>query len=235
MISGLNKVIVILAFLSLMPLLAMAQVKPSLGQTSRLMNMALGAMESGQYEKANNVFREIIDSKVPLPPEMPYYFSETLFHLGQYDNSANFLDKYLEINGFKGDNYEAAKALEAKLQGPLSEIRACQLCDRKGYRYQTCSTCEGAKSLEQPCHTCKGKAIVGCSRCAGKGMVTKKNVFNIIEYYECERCSGNGRLTCPTCEGAKVIFSNCRTCNGSGIVGSDSICNHESHLHTHRH
>ncbi|WP_240486045.1 molecular chaperone DnaJ [Anditalea andensis] len=226
-----NKIIIIIACSLLLPAMTHAQLKPHLGETSRKMNTAIDAMESGQYEKANHIFREIIESKVPLPSEMPYYFAETLFRIGQYDNSANFLNKYLEINGFKGDNYDAAKMLEEKLIQPLSAIKACSYCDRKGYRYLTCSTCNGAKSLEQACNVCKGKAIVGCSRCAASGMVTKKNVFNIMEYYECDRCEGKGRLTCHACEGSKIVHSKCRTCNGSGTIGSDELCDHLEHKH----
>src|SRR5690554_5294605 len=204
----------------------MGQVQPHLGQTSRLMREALTAMEAKDYIAANARFREIIDSNVPIPPEMPYYFAETLYELKQYDNSANFLNKYLEINGFKGDNYEYAKQLEQKLKQPLDDIRICQLCDRRGYRYQTCFTCEGNKKIEQECSYCKGKGIIGCSRCAGSGLVTKKNIFNIVEYFECERCEGNGRLTCPTCEGTKMEVSACRTCQGTGRLNSEKLCNH---------
>jgi hypothetical protein len=203
-----------------------AQVQPSLGQTSRLMREALSAMEADDYLTANARFREIIDSNVPIPQEMPYYFAETLYELKQYDNSANFLNKYLEINGFKGDNYEHAKQLEQKLKEPLDNIRLCELCDRRGYRYKVCFTCEGEKEVEQECSYCKGKGIVGCSRCAGSGLVTKKNIFNIIEYFECERCAGNGRLTCPTCQGTKAEVSACRTCQGTGRLNSERLCDH---------
>ena len=202
------------------------QVQPNLGQTSRLMREALTAMEAKDYLTANTRFREIIDSNVPIPQEMPYYFAETLYELKQYDNSANFLNKYLEINGFKGDNYDYAKQLEQKLKQPLDEIRICQLCDRRGYRYKVCFTCEGKKEVEQECSYCKGKGIVGCSRCAGSGLVTKKNIFNIIEYFECERCDGNGRLTCPTCQGTKMEVSACRTCQGTGRLHSEKLCDH---------
>src|SRR5690606_18320584 len=205
---------------------ALGQVQPNLGQTSRLMREALTAMENNDYHTANARFRQIIDSNIPIPPEMPYYFAETLFQLKQYDNSANFLNKYLEINGFKGDNYAYAKDLEKKLVQPLNEIKACQLCDRRGYRYKICFTCEGTKSIEQDCGYCKGAGIVGCSRCAGSGLVTKKNIFEIIEYFECERCEGKGRLTCPSCEGSKLEVSACRTCQGSGRLHSEVICNH---------
>jgi len=43
---------------------------------------------------------------------MPYFFAETLFELKQYDNSANFLNKYLELAGFAGDHYKGAQELQ---------------------------------------------------------------------------------------------------------------------------
>lgn len=203
------------------------QTQPHLGQTDRLMKDALTAMESRDFDKANQVFRQIIDSNIPIPQEMPYFFAETLFELKQYDNSANFLNKYLEINGFKGDNYEHAKELEERLKSPLNEIKSCHLCDRRGYRYKTCFTCEGSKEIEQDCNYCKAKGVIGCSRCAGSGLITKKNVFNIIEYFECERCAGKGRLTCPSCQGTKKEVGACKTCQGSGRLNSEIICDHK--------
>lgn len=206
-----------------------AQVGPNLGGTSRLLNQAINAMEMQDYQKANEYFRQIIQSNVPIPPEMPYLFAETLFHLGQYDNSQNFLNKYLDLNGFKGEHYKEAKDLQAKLQPKIDEIKSCQLCDRKGYRLVDCSTCDGSSHIKQDCRVCKGNGIVGCSRCAGKGLVTKKNVFNIVEYYDCERCDGNGRLTCVRCDGDKVEYGECQVCQGDGVTASDEICDHQDH------
>ncbi|MHA7128646.1 outer membrane protein assembly factor BamD [Algoriphagus namhaensis] len=208
-----------------------AQGLPNLGQTDSWMKGAIAAMQRQDFETANNIFRNLIDSGLPLPEEMPYYFAETLYQLEQYDNSANFLNKYLELTGFAGQNYQGAKELKDKLSEPLQEIQACQLCDRRGYRYKTCFTCDGKKEIEQECSYCKAKGIVGCSRCAGTGMITKKNIFNIVEYFECERCSANGRLTCPVCQGTKKEVSACRTCGGSGRLASDQICSHEEHGH----
>jgi len=101
----------------------------NLGQTDRWMKGALAAMERKDYQTANSIFRNLIDSGLPLPDEMPYYFSETLFELGQYDNSNNFLNKYLELTGFKGQNYQGASELKEKLKGPLAKILACELCE----------------------------------------------------------------------------------------------------------
>ncbi len=208
-----------------------AQAGPNLGQTDRWMKGAMAALERKDYQTANSIFRNLIDSGLPLPDEMPYYFSETLFELKQYDNSSNFLNKYLELTGFKGENYQGAKELQEKLKVHIEEIHSCQLCDRRGYRFATCFTCDGSKQIEQDCNYCKSKGIVGCSRCAATGLIKKVNVFNIIEFFECERCSGKGRLTCPECEGSGKEISDCKTCLGSGKITSDEICDHKEHAH----
>lgn len=197
------------------------------------MKGALAAMERSDYETANSIFRNLIESGLPLPPEMPYYFAETLFELKQFDNSQNFLNKYLELNGFRGENYEGAQELKQKLEKPLTEIQQCQLCNAQGYRYQTCDNCQGAQQIEQSCSYCKSAGVVGCSRCAASGMITKRNIFNIVEYFECERCSGKGRLTCPTCKGTKVEKSDCRVCGGSGKLATETVCDHQEQAHEH--
>ncbi|GGF27246.1 tetratricopeptide repeat protein [Echinicola rosea] len=206
---------------------SLAQGSPNLGKTDRLMEMAKASIAKNEYKKANYYFRQIIESSASIPPEMPYYFAETLYELKQYDNSAKFLNKYLEINGFKADNYESAKTLEKKLKAPLEAIAACKLCDSKGYRYQMCPTCHGEKVIQQDCSYCKGNGIVGCSRCKATGIVTKKNVFNITEYYQCSRCKGEGRLTCPRCDGSLKEVSACHTCSGFGEVHSEELCDHQ--------
>ena len=212
---------------------ATAQIGPNLGQTDRWMKGATAAMEREDYQTANSIFRDLIDSGQPLPEEMPYFFAETLYQLKQYDNSRNFLNKYLELTGFTGSHYQGAQELKKKLEVHLSAIAACQLCDRRGYRYTVCSTCEGNKKVEQACTYCKAKGVVGCSRCNGTGMITKVNIFNIVEYFECERCDGKGRLTCPECQGSLKTVSDCRTCEGTGKLVSEELCDHQEQPHTH--
>jgi DnaJ-class molecular chaperone len=209
-----------------------ASAQVNLGQTDRWMKGALAAMERSDYQTANSIFRNLIDSGLPLPEEMPYYFSETLFHLGQYDNSQNFVNKYLELTGFRGQNYESATRLKEKLKVPLAQIIACELCDRRGYRYENCMICQGKKQIEQACSYCRAKGVVGCSRCGASGMIKKVNVFNIVDFYECERCNGKGRLACPNCSGSGKEVSACKACEGSGKAASTALCNHEAHTHT---
>ena len=199
-----------------------------IGGSGRLMNLALIEMERGQYEKANDLFRQIIEKDMSIPREMPYLFAKTLYHLGQFDNSNNFLNKYIEINGYRGDNYEAAFELQNSLKVHIDAIKNCKFCDIRGYAFEVCEVCNGNQQLEQTCQYCRGKGLVGCSRCAGKGTITRKNVFNIVEFYECERCSGNGRLNCPECQGKKSISANCTNCQGMGRLTGEVICDHKA-------
>ncbi len=214
-------------------LISLGQIGPNLGQTDHWMKGAKAAIERNDFEAANSIFRNLIDSGQPLPEEMPYLFAETLFEIKQYDNSANFLNKYLELTGFTGSHYKGAQELQKRLKSPLTDIQQCQLCDRRGYRYKTCFTCEGKRQIEQDCNYCKAKGVVGCSRCSGSGMITKMNIFKIVEYFECEKCAGKGRLTCPVCEGSLKEVSSCQTCNGSGKLSSEDVCDHVEESHEH--
>jgi len=222
----LNWALLAVALNGLFSTVALSQV--NLGQTDRWMKGALAAIERNDFQTANSIFRNLIDSGLPLPDDMPYYFAETLFQLGQFDNSNNFVSKYLELTGFTGQHYEGAIALKEKLKAPLAQIEACSYCDTRGYRYRPCFVCEGKKQSEQACSYCKAKGVVGCSRCGATGMIKKINVFNLVEFFECEKCSGKGRLTCPECSGGGKEISECKTCNGSGHLSSDQLCNHQA-------
>ncbi|MDN3670748.1 molecular chaperone DnaJ [Echinicola jeungdonensis] len=210
-----------------MPAETQAQVKPHLGNTSHLLQQAKAQMQAEEFEKANYYFRQIIESGVPIPTEMPYFFAKTLFELKQYDNSSKFLKKYLEINGEGAQQYKMAKTLEAQLESPLEAIKNCSLCNEHGYQYQTCSNCKGEKKIESSCSLCKGKGIIGCSHCVGTGLITKKNIFNITEYFECRNCNGKGRLICPECKGSLVETRPCQSCLGTGKIPTDILCKHQ--------
>ncbi|MGY6560311.1 MAG: molecular chaperone DnaJ [Nitritalea sp.] len=219
--------ILLASALFLVPHAGQAQVRLGGSSSERLLQQAELAMKAGRYERANDFFREIIDNNLSIPPEMPYLFAKTLFELGQYRNAESFLAKYKEVSGRKGLHYEEALALEQALLPPLQAIQDCQLCDSEGYRHAICERCDGAEEVEQDCGWCKGRGIVGCTDCMATGIIVRKNVFNIVEYHECGRCDASGRVTCPTCEGKKLVLSTCRVCAGKGMTPTEELCNHQ--------
>ena len=193
------------------------------------MEIAKTQMNAGDYEAANKTFRKILGMKTVLPHDLSYLFAETLYMVGQYENSDNFLNRYVEITG-KGGNYTTqAEQLRELLNNKLEEIKNCNFCDIRGYRLKTCSQCNGAKFFPSQCHHCEGKGALKCHVCLGEGVLIEKTDFETEEYKTCHNCNGKGVEGCPVCKGAKVLEQKCSLCLGSGLESSKTICDHKEH------
>src|SRR5688572_6075621 len=77
--------------------------KPS-AEAYAFLAQAKKQMEDGNYQRANLIFRKMLTLKTVLPTEMSYLFAETLYKVGQFENSKNFLEKYLSITD-RGSDY----------------------------------------------------------------------------------------------------------------------------------
>lgn len=193
------------------------------------MELAKNQMNEGDYEAANKTFRKILGMKTVLPHDLSYLFAETLYMVGQYENSDNFLTRYVEITG-KGGNYtKQAEQLRELLKNKLLEIKNCNFCDIKGYRLKTCSICKGAKFFPSQCHHCNGHGALKCHVCLGEGVLIEKTDFETSEYQTCHNCNGKGVESCPVCKGAKIIEQKCSRCLGSGLESSKTLCDHKEH------
>jgi hypothetical protein len=189
-------------------------------------------MSKGNYVAANKIFRGILESGEVIPSEMCYYFAETLYMLGQYQNSMNFIDKYFELTGKAGDYYhevtDLKKLVESKTLIPLQ----CSNCDRFGYVIRTCTNCLGEGTEYNSCHFCHGMPNVTCTTCHGDGVIIETNKFSSSSYKTCHTCNGTGRKTCPVCNGKYEIEKYCSVCSGTGYESSEELCTHPD-LHDH--
>lgn len=192
------------------------------------MKLAVNYMSDSNYNAANNAFRNILKTEKVLPKNFSYYFSETLYHLGQYENSHNFLEKYLTLNGKRGDFFKEAEYLEELLDKQINKISHCRLCDVRGYLFTTCSLCDGDKTALVDCHKCKAIGVVNCKKCKGEGVVITTNTLGDNVYKSCDRCESKGSHYCDLCNGTKQILSPCRLCLGSGMEATSTLCTHKS-------
>jgi hypothetical protein len=183
-------------------------------------------MDAGNYEEANLSFRKLLTVQNILPTEMCYYFAETLYQLHQYQNSKNFINKYLKLTGTSGPYYQKVLALNELVDEKFNEIKSCQFCDEKGYRLQECETCHGEGHLLQTCHHCKGKGLTACTACGTKGVKITVNAFKEKEYKSCPVCNSKGFITCPVCGGKTTEELVCNVCRGKGTNISNKICDH---------
>jgi hypothetical protein len=184
-------------------------------------------MKDGNYDLANMTFRKVLTLNIPLPPEFCYLFAETLYMVGQYQNSKSFLEKYFDLTGARGDYFEQADELKNVIEEKLHEVQTCQLCDASGYKLVICDDCSGKGSLLSGCDYCKEKGIVSCIVCKGEGVKIVRNFFGDNEYSTCDHCQGKGFTDCPVCKGNKEHYSSCRICKGKGLKASTSVCDHK--------
>lgn len=197
-------------------------------RVEKYMQQAIKEMNNKQYDAANITFRKILSLNEVLPTNLSYLFAETLFMIGQYENSRNFLDKYIHLSGHGGDYFEQATELDLLLKEKQEEILTCELCDREGYRLAICHNCNQTGKTVQTCPYCKGKGVTSCLECTGKGVVISENLLGEKKYETCENCHTKGYVNCPRCHGAKIIKDYCNVCGGDGLTTTNIICDHEN-------
>jgi len=206
---------------------ALSSIQAQSDEYYELMAKGKNFMAEKNYNQANVIFRQVLTLNVEIPAEFCYYFAETLFQIGEYKNSQNFIDKYYELTERSGSYINEVKALEAMLKAQTSNARNCNLCDEHGYIKGTCSTCQGDGSLSERCGICFGKSKVSCTLCAGNGVVISVNVFGAREYNTCPRCDGKGYEQCPRCNGDGSEEHPCPTCSGAGYITKRTVCDHQ--------
>ena len=191
-----------------------------------LLEKAKKEMEAGHYQQANITFRKMLKLNTVLPTEMSYLFAETLFKVGQYENSMNFLKKYQSLTDRGSDYYPLSVKLEQQLQEKLQQIKDCSYCNRFGYRLVPCDVCGGKGKTIQECHVCRGHGLISCPVCTGDGVVITTNKFGEKEYHSCSRCDAKGYIVCTVCNGKKEIEALCPVCDGTGFKATDELCDH---------
>ncbi|MDN4164108.1 hypothetical protein QWY31_01280 [Cytophagales bacterium LB-30] len=215
--------------LCLVQLNASAQTDENRQKVDILLKEAKTQMEAGDYAAANLTFRKMLALKAILPDDVSYLFAETLFYIGQYQNSQNLLKRYMELTGIQGNYYQQSKELEALLQEKLVSNKTCDLCNAFGYRLAPCTECEGSGSEISPCNFCRGKGVNHCLSCDGEGVTIKYSALGEKTYNTCTKCEGKGFHACTLCKGAKEIETYCSTCFGDGMKSTTIVCNHLPH------
>ena len=196
-------------------------------EVSKYYNEGIAYFNDGDYHAANAAFRNALATNMVLPTNLSYYFAETLYYIRQFQNSRNFVEKYINLAGYGGDFYEEAIHLRELIDGEFQKIKDCQRCNSFGYRLISCERCETTGVEVTECPECKGTGNTLCPKCTGKGVLITLDAFNQNHYETCDKCQGEGVIVCELCEGHKEITRTCSLCFGTGIRTSNAICNHE--------
>ncbi|GAA0891165.1 hypothetical protein GCM10009122_08440 [Fulvivirga kasyanovii] len=149
----------------------------------RLMDQGVELMEEEQYEEANLKFKEVLKSAKVVPTDLCFYFGKNSFYMGKYRQSIDWLNKYIELKGTKGQYYEECVEYLDKSNEAFLTVR-----EEERKEAQNILT----KSYDIDCGP-SGKVI--CPVCKGKGVIISRGAFGDT-YKACPYSDDHGYLTC---------------------------------------
>lgn len=146
------------------------------------MDQGVDQMYQGNYEKADSLFQLVLRKLETLPSDLAFYFGRNSFYLEKYKQSINWLNKYIELKGTKGQYFEETIQILEAANAKFTPIRASEVDD-------ILAELTRVNLIECP----TGRMI--CPVCKGSGVVIRKGKFDAI-YRTCPFSGGEGYLSC---------------------------------------
>src|SRR5690606_10496026 len=141
-------------------------------------------MDQGEYKKADAKFRYVLANIQGVPSDLAYHFGKNSYLLGQYSQSVDWLNKYIQLKGMNGQySSEAVKWLR-KAEAGVLEARAKESAEKEAQLLSS--------NYEIDCVP-TGKVI--CPVCRGDHVIIKSGPFG-GQYQTCPYCNEHGILTC---------------------------------------
>ena len=149
----------------------------------RQLDSAVYLMEAGEYVRADAKFTLVLNNIKSVPSDLNFYFGKNSYYLKKYKQSADWLNKYIQLKGTTGQFYAEASELLNKAQEGVLQDRAAEL-----------KKAEEVLSRNYDID-CGPTGKVSCPVCKGQHVIIKKGAFG-DEYKTCPYCSEHGMLTC---------------------------------------
>src|SRR5690606_27013422 len=144
---------------------------------------AVYLMEEGRYEQADEKFRYVLANLRSIPSDLTFHFGKNSFHLARYQQSIDWLNKYIQLKGTNGQFSAEAVNLKRRAEEEFLQQKKQQ-----------------SQNVEQIFSTnydldCGPSGKVVCPACRGDHVIIKKGTFS-NEYRTCPYCNEQGLLTC---------------------------------------
>ena len=150
----------------------------------RHIDSAVYFMDLGQYSKADDLFMTALEKIDVLSADFCFFFGKNSFYLNKYAQSIDWLNKYLELKGSRGQYSRETLDLLEKAEEAFRNNRS------------TGSVADvNAKFFYLNTINCDEKDHIVCPVCKGDDVITRRDQFGEILYKTCPY-STNGVLTC---------------------------------------
>ncbi|QSE96194.1 tetratricopeptide repeat protein [Fulvivirga lutea] len=150
---------------------------------TKLMDEGIDFMENEQYEEANDKFKEVLATARVIPTDLTFFFGKNSFHLGKYEQSIDWLNKYIELKGTTGQYYQECVNL-------LDQSNKAFLIVKEQERKEAKQILASNYQID-----CGPSGKVVCPVCSGNGVIIQRGAFGDI-YKTCPYSDEHGYLTC---------------------------------------
>lgn len=141
-------------------------------------------MDLAQYSEADEYFMTALDKIDVLSADFCFYFGKNSFYLNKFSQSIDWLNKYLELKGSRGQFSKETLEILEKAEEAFRNNRGT-----------TVSADVNAKFFYLNTISCDENELITCPVCKGDDVITKRDRFGEMLYKTCPY-STNGVLTC---------------------------------------
>lgn len=180
-----RSLVLILLLLSVARISSAQQViaKP-LEDPRRFIDTAVVYMDQERYAEADSYFIRALENINVLSADFCFYFGKNSFYLKNYAQSIDWLNKYLELKGSRG---QYSKEVLNLLESAEEEFRK--------NRSSTAEVDVKTRFFYLNTINCDENKVITCPVCKGDGIITTTDRLG-QKYYKACPYSTNGVLTC---------------------------------------
>jgi tetratricopeptide (TPR) repeat protein len=149
----------------------------------RVLDSGIYYMDIERYDLADAKFKFVLQNIKAVPSDLTYYFGKNSFLLGNYKQSIDWLNKYIQLKGTSGQFYDDALSVLKKAEIEFNKSKSQDV--KKAEEVLS-------KNYDIDCGP-GGKAY--CPVCKGDHVIVKKGPFG-DEFKTCPYCDDHGLLSC---------------------------------------
>ena len=150
----------------------------------RYIDTAVHYMEQEFYSQADDYFMQALKNIKLLSADFCFFFGKNSYYLKNYTQSIDWLNKYLELKGSRGQYSKEVLSLLEKAEEGFRQDRSsiAEVDVKKHFFYRNTIDCDDSE-------------LITCPVCKGDGIITTPDRLG-QKYYTVCPYSTNGVLTC---------------------------------------
>ncbi|MGB3777779.1 MAG: hypothetical protein WA960_05440 [Tunicatimonas sp.] len=155
------------------------------GEDLREMDRGVELMNQGDFARANRHFMRVLANVSVVPADLCFYFGKNSYHLQKYQQSKDWLTKYMELKGTTGRFFDQA-----------AEYLKLAQADDEATTSEPSVVAEAPAKPKAATIDCSKVPYVRCPVCDGRGVIIKPGKLGTLMYQTCPYSDESGRMTC---------------------------------------